>query len=183
VTVGLVVVLVAVATTGIVLIPNFQPLRAGSQLGPPLGVDATALQIDWLDAPSNSWTYQVPVRSGLTFRYRFSIWNHGPLPITITRIGVPASEQDGGLTMVPVAVYPDLSQVPLGGKWQWQPVHPLALDARQMAGVEMQVTLASCVTGVRWNQVPVTFEVLGIERHVFAPLNTQIDLVGPASNC
>ncbi len=111
---ALLAAIIAVAATGGILVANYQPFHAGyKQYGPPKGVGATALQIDWLDAPPNVWTYRIPSYKGLTFTYRFSIWNHGPVPITITRFGIPKSEQAGdGLTNVPVAIYPDVYTVP-----------------------------------------------------------------------
>jgi hypothetical protein len=184
---GLLAALIAVAATGGILVANYQPFHAGyKQYGPPKGVGATALQIDWLDAPPNVWTYRIPSYEGLTFTYQFSIWNHGPIPITVTRLGTPASEQAGeGFTVVPVAVYPDVYRVPsIGGAWV--PVHPLTLQPRQMAGVEMRVTISSCMEDgatVKWNTIPVTFTVYGIERHAFAPMNVQIDLVGSKTPC
>jgi hypothetical protein len=180
---GLLAALIAVAATGGILVANYQPFHAGfKQYGPPKGVGATALQIDWLDAPPNVWTYRIPSYKGLTFTYRFSIWNHGPVPITITRFGIPNSEQVDGLTKVPVAIYPDVYTDPsVGGAWE--PVRPVTLQPRQEAGVEMRVTLTKCWSDVKWNRVPVTFTVYGIERHVFAPMNVQIDLVGSKTDC
>ncbi len=180
---GLLAALIAVAATGVTLVANYQPFHAGfKQYGPPKGVGATALQIDWLDAPPNVWTYRIPSYKALTFTYRFSIWNHGPVPITITRFGIPNSEQVDGLTNVPVAIYPDVYTDPsVGGAWE--PVRPLTLQPRQEAGVEMRVTLTKCWSDVKWNKVPVTFTVYGIERHVVAPMNVQIDLVGSKPDC
>jgi hypothetical protein len=56
---------------------------------------------------------------------------------------------------------PDVYGLPsVGGAWE--PVHPLTLQPRQMAGVEMRVTVTSCWS-VKWNTIPVTFTVDGIE--------------------
>ena len=175
--------LIAVVATADILVANYQPFHAGfKQYGPPKGVEATALQIDWLDAPRNVWTYRIPSYKGLTFTYRFSIWNHGPVPISITRFGIPKSERVDGLTVVPVAIYPDVYKVPsVGGGWAR--VRPLTLQPRQMAGVEMRVTLTKCWSDVKWNRIPVTFTEYGIERHVVAPMNVQIDLVGTQTGC
>ncbi len=176
--------LIAVAATGVILVANYQPLHAGfKQYGPPKGVGATALQIDWLDAPPNVWTFRIPSYKGLTFTYRFSIWNHGPVPITVTRFGIPKSEQAGdGFTNVPVAIYPDVYTDPSGGG-AWEPVRPLTLQPRQMAGVEMRVTVTTKCWFPKWNAIPVTFTVYGIERDVVAPMNVQIDLVGSETDC
>jgi hypothetical protein len=184
---ALLAALIAVASTGGIVVANYQPFHAGfKQYGPPKGVGATALQIDWLDAPPNVWTYRIPSYEGLTFTYRFSIWNHGPVPITITRFGIPKSEQTpDGLTIVPVAIYPDVYTDPSLGA-AWEPVRPLTLQPRQMAGVEMRVTITSCMEDgatVKWNTIPVTFTVYGIERHVVSPMNVQIDLVGSKTDC
>jgi hypothetical protein len=51
-----------------------------------------------------------------------------------------------------------------------------------MAGVEMRVTVTKCWS-VKWNAIPVTFTVYGIERHVIAPMNVQIDLVASKTDC
>jgi hypothetical protein len=175
--------LVAVAAIGVVLVSKYQPFAAGyKQYGPPKGVGATALQIDWLDAPPNVWTYRIPSYKGLTLTYRFSIWNHGPVPVTITKLGIPAPAQAAdGLTVVPVAVDPNVY-----GGGGLEPLQPLTLHPRQMAGVEMRVTVTSCMEDgatARWNTVPVTFKIYGIERHVFAPMNVQIDLIGKQPSC
>jgi hypothetical protein len=182
---GLLAALIAIAATGVILVANYQPLHAGfKQYGPPKGVGATALQIDWLDAPPNVWTFRIPSYKGLTFTYRFSIWNHGPVPITITRFGMPLAEQQGsGLTRTAVSINPNL-YAPLGGNWGQ--IRPLRLESRQMVAVEERVTLTSCLergATIKWNTIPVTFTVYGIERHVFVPMNVQIDLVGSKTDC
>jgi hypothetical protein len=182
---GVLALVLALTSTGIVLVSNYQPFRPGyKQYGPPPGVEPEVVRVDWLGLAPNLRVFRISPHDGLTFRYRFSIWNHGPVPITVTQFGVPASEQAGeGVTIVPVALYPDVNNIPeLGGKWV--PVQPLRLEPRQMMGVEMQVTVTSCeVTSARWNGIPLTFELYGIERHVDAPSNVQFDLVGPQEDC
>jgi hypothetical protein len=49
--------------------------------------------------------------------------------------------------------------------------------------VEMQITITDCDLYGRWNEVPITFDMYGIERHVVAPTNVQIDMVGPQPGC
>jgi hypothetical protein len=174
---GFLAIVLAATSTGIVLVANYQPFRPGyKQYGPPPGLESEVIRVNWLGMPPNLRIFEVPTENGMTFRYRFSIWNHGPVPITVTRFGVPLSEQEFGLTHVPVAMDPNLY-----GGGSWIPVQPVRLAPRQMMGIEMEVTVASCVSGVRWNQVPITFEMYGIERHVLAPTNVQIDLVRSAS--
>ncbi len=50
----------------------------------------------------------------------------------------------------------------------------------------MGVTITSCMEDgatAKWNAIPVTFTVYGIERDVVAPMNVQIDLVGSETDC
>jgi hypothetical protein len=177
-------ILLAAISTGVVLVANYQPFKPGyKQYGPPTGVSSTVMRVPWLGLPPNLRIFSVPAEEDLTFNYRFSIWNHGPVPITVTRIGIPESERAGeGVIIEPVAIYPDAYKIPeLGG--EWRPVQPFRLEPRQMAGVEMQVTITDCQLYGRWNAVPVTFEMYGIERHVLAPTNVQIDMIGPQPGC
>lgn len=174
---GFLAVVVAAISTGIVVVANYQPFRPGyKQYGPPPGLEVEVIRVNWLGMPPNLRIFEVPTEDGMTFRYRFSIWNHGPVPITVTRFGVPRSVQEPDSTLVPVAVDPNVY-----GGGQWIPVQPVRLAPRQMMGIEMEATVASCTSGVRWNEIPLTFEMYGIERHVDAPMNVQIDLVRSAS--
>jgi hypothetical protein len=185
--VGLVLILIAGAAAGIVIVSNYQPFHAGyRQYGPPSGVSATVTRIDWLDAPPNVQEFRIPAKKGLTFDYRFSIWNHGPVPITLTRVGVPLADQRGnGVTETPVRFNPNVYAYPPHGG-TWGPIRTLTLEPRQMAAVEMRVTVTSCLEQgalVQWNSIPVAFSVYGIHRHVIAPINVQIDLVGTQPSC
>lgn len=175
------VLLFASASTGLVLVANYQPFKPGyKQYGPPAVVSEPPLRVPWLGLPPNLRIFRIPAREGLTFTYRFSIWNHGPVPITVTRIGIPESDQGGSGTIIkPVAIYPNVYAY----GHTWLPVQPFELAPRQMAGVEMQVTVTDCDLSGRWNEVLITFEMYGIERHVFAPTNVEIDLVGPQPGC
>ena len=47
----------------------------------------------------------------------------------------------------------------------------------------MQITITDCNLRRQWNEVPIAFEMYGIERHVLAPTHVQIDLVGPQPGC
>ena len=48
-------------------------------------------------------------------------------------------------------------------------------------GVEMEMTMPICHSGVSSNGT-ITFEMYGIERHVVAPTNVQIELIR-SPNC
>lgn len=184
---GPVVLLIAGVTTATILVSNYQPFHAGyKQYGPPSGVSATVTKIDWLDAPPNVQTIRIPAYKGLTFDYRFSIWNHGPVSITVTQLGTPLAEQRGiGFTAVPVRINPNVYAYPPPGG-TWGPVRSVTLQPRQMMALEMRVTITSCMDRgslTRWNSVPVSFTMFGIHRDVLAPTNVQIDLVGTQPNC
>jgi hypothetical protein len=183
---ALAVLLIASGTTLTILVAVYQPFHAGyKQYGAPEGVSATVTRIDWLGAPPNVQSIHIPAQKGLTFDYRFSIWNHGPVSITVTQLGVPLDEQQGdGVTEVPVSINPDVYAYPPGGTWE--PVRPVTLQPRQMMAVEMRVTVTSCMDRgavTRWNSIPVSFTMFGIHRHVLAPTNVQINLVGTQPHC
>jgi hypothetical protein len=175
------VVVIGAVSAGATLVANYQPFLPGyKQYGPPAVVSEPPMRVPWLGLPPNLRIFRIPATQDLSFTYRFSIWNHGPVPITVKRIGLPESEQAGEGTITrPVAIYPNVYAY--GHKWL--PVQPFELAPRQMAGVEMQVTITDCDLYGTWNEVPIAFEIYGIDRHVLAPTTVQIDLVGPQPGC
>jgi hypothetical protein len=111
--------------------------------------------------------FRIPAHEGTTFNYRFSLWNHGPVPITITEFGVPLAEQEGdGVTDVPVSMNPNIYA--FGSETNWQPVGPITLEPRQMMAVEKHVVVTSCLeqgNTAKWNTIPISFTMYGIHRH------------------
>jgi hypothetical protein len=171
---ALLVIVVGAISTGIVLVFNYQPFVPGYKqyYGLPAVEGTQSTSFSWVGAPPNLRVIEVPTEPGMTFRYRFSIWNHGPVPITVTRFGVPSSEQEPDLKFVPVAIDPNTY-----GGGGFIPVQPVRLAPHQQMGIEMEVTVASCMSGVSSNGIPITFKMYGIERYVLAPTNVQIELV------
>ena len=112
------VIVVAATSTRIVLVSNYQPFAPGYKqyYGLPAVKGTESVSFSWIGAPPNLRVIKVPTEPGMTFRYRFSIWNHGPVPITVTRFGIPSSQQEPDLKIVAVAIDPntyaeaDLSQ-------------------------------------------------------------------------
>ncbi len=47
----------------------------------------------------------------------------------------------------------------------------------------MRVTVTTKCWFPKWNAIPVTFTGYGIEPHVVAPMNVQIDLIGSKTDC
>ena len=166
-----------------VVVANYQPFRPGYFQYDVPSVATSATTINWVGMPPNLRAIRVPSHEGLTFTYRFSIWNHGPVPVTIERFGIPLSEQRGSWEIItPIAIMPNANMI----SPTWEPVRPVTLASRQQIGVEVRVTVTHCA-GVgaltQWNQLPITFSVYGIERHVLAPTNVQINLLGTEPGC
>ena len=173
------VIVIGAVSTGVILVANYQPFTPGyKQYGPPPGVQTEVIRVNWLGMQPNLRIFEVGTEPDMTFRYRFSIWNHGPVPITVTQFGLPASVQDPDLNLVAVAMDPNIY-----GAGGFVPIQPVELAPRQMMGIEMEVRVASCTSGVRWNEIPITFEMYGIERHISALTNVQIDLVQSQQAC
>lgn len=172
---GFLVIVVGATTTAIVLVANYQPFVPGYKqyYGLPAVKGTESTSFSWVGAPPNLRLIKVPTEpGGMTFRYRFSIWNHGPVQITVTRFGIPSSEQEPDLKVVAVAIDPNRY-----GGGGFIPVRPVRLAPRQQMGIEMEMTVSRCMSGVSSNAIPLTFEMYGIERHVVAPTNVQIELV------
>ena len=186
---GLVVAVAAAAVTVTAIVANYQPLWGGGRAWPaPPGIGATITQEYWLQPngfeqlPPQARYITIPAHKGLTFTYRFSFFNKGKTPITVTSIGLPASAQrsDGGLIITPVAV--QTSRMAALGTWG--PMQPFTLGEREMASVEMRVQVTECSDGgVVWNSFPVSFTVLGVHRHDRLPTNVEIYLSGQDKGC
>lgn len=184
---GLVMVFIVGATTAAILAAHYQPLVPGS-IGyrPPLGISVTETRVLWPGVPPGAENYQIPAQKGLSFDYRFTLSNSGPVPITVTQVGSTLAEQAGtGTTAVAVSINLNIYGTPHGGTWE--SVRPIVLRPRQEMAVRMRVTVTSCLqrgaTAGGWSMVPVSFSVYGIHRDVFAPTNVQITLVGTQASC
>ncbi|MFL5789886.1 MAG: hypothetical protein ACJ76A_00140 [Actinomycetota bacterium] len=182
-TIAAVAVLVALATTTVWL-ANIDPLATGETTYPIAGrgLDVTRRTIDAFGATGT--VQSVQMRRDMTFRYRFSITNTGPLPITILDVG---SQAPRGISSTVVAAKPSLA-TPAGSKG-FGPFAPFSVGAGQTAGLTMQVHVAQDVcypagSDAAWYTEPVTYRVLGITRHAEVPMGTEIRLEGTdATGC
>ena len=205
-TIAAVAVLIALATTAAWL-ANIDPLATGETTYPIAGrgLDVTRRTIDAFGATGTVQSMQM--RRNMTFRYRFSITNTGPLPITILDVGSQAprgisstvvavstassrSSADSGvgsvLSRISMPGSPPLRRLDRRGVLGLgSPVGGVAFSvgAGQTAGLTMQVHVAQDVcypagSDAAWYTEPVTYRVLGITRHAEVPMGTEIRLEG-----
>jgi hypothetical protein len=122
----------------------------------------------------------------MQFRYRFSVRNDGPLPLTITDVGTGGT---AGISRSVIAAKPDLY---LGGSPArgYAPFEPFTLAPDAEAGIEMLVKVPAdiCIDGhggaESWYAEPITFEFVGIVRHVEVDTGTEIRMDGTrATTC
>jgi hypothetical protein len=169
------------------MVANYQPIIPGGLRWPaPTGVAARVVPQTWLGAPSGARVFRIPARKGLTFTYRYHVYNQGSVPITVTSIGLPTSAQRGeGLTREVARVRVDRWEAeapPLGGG-RWVPFQPFTLQGRQGVSVQEKVIVQSALgCEVRWNTQWFSFKVFGLHRSDLVTLPVQINLVG-SPNC
>ena len=190
---GLAVLLVCAIVTATAVLANYQPLWGGGKAWPaPVGVGAKVTREYWLQPgsgleqlPPNAQYISIPAHKGLMFTYRFSFFNKGATPVTVTSIGLPPSVQrgGGGPIITPEAVLTD--QMIANGQG-WESMRPFTLPARMGASVQVRVQVLQCVPAqgtVSWNSLPMTFTVHGVHRHDTLPTNVEISLSPQRQNC
>ena len=180
--------LLAVTLIGlaVVWVVNVEPLSRGS-VG--FVVNDPALRVHVRDVSAMGVTGSVQTieaRPGMQFRYRFSVRNDGPLPLTITDVGTGGM---AGISRRVISAKPDLY---LGGSLSrgYAPFEPFTLAPDAEAGIEMLVKVPTdiCIDGhggaESWYAEPITFEVVGIVRHEEVDTGTEIRMVGTrATTC
>jgi hypothetical protein len=183
--VALVVVLIIVAAfiAGVSWIARYDPLARGSiGYAPPAGVDAKVVDVSYAiaDAPL---IFRIPAVTGMTFRYRFSIRNDGPVAITIRDVGIPVERTGNVVNRHPVRVMTNAYATPTGSPWI--AFQPFTLAPGQEGAIEMEATLHGCVEDMLgWGDEEMTYTVFGISRHVMFVPDVELTLVGgPGSPC
>ncbi len=170
----------AVSTFG-TLIANYQPLRGGPiQWPPPSGIGAEAVAEHWLGPngfqmlPPGAERLRIPAPQGLTFRYRYSFYNRGSVPVTVTSIGYPpAGQRSSGITRTVTAINV--------ANTRWHSFLPFTLDGRQMVSVEVEVHVTACLdadAAIEWNGDRMTYTVFGFHRTDVVTTNVQVQLAG-----
>ncbi len=176
--IGVLAVLVLAVVVG-VWIANSEPLSTGP-VGFAIaghGLHVTHRDVDALGVKGSVQT--VPMQRDMTFRYRFSITNTGPVPITVVDAG---SEDPQQISTKLVAAKPMLMAAP-GPAERFGPFAPFRLAPGEVAGLTMQVHVAPDVCYMQgsfaaWYEEPMTFRVFGITRHTVVNTGTEIRLVG-----
>jgi hypothetical protein len=128
----------------------------------------------------------VRVDPGTTFRYSVTIWNDGPLPVTIENVG---DSGDGPISRRVVAFA--ANPYPGGHPRTTAPFSPFRLDPDQGAFIEMEVRLGNDACLDRsgftlWSSEPVTYRILGITRHSDVETGIEIRIEGkdgPTPGC
>ena len=180
-----VLALLVVAAVVSIWIANVEPVSTGP-VGFAIsgrGLHVTHRDVDALGVQGSIQT--VPMQRNMTFRYRFSITNAGPVPITILDVGSQDPQQ---ISTKLVAAKPELLAAP-GPAEGFGPFAPFRLAPGEVAGLTMQVHVAPDVCYMQgsfaaWYQEPMTFRVFGITRHTVVNTGTEIRLEGTdATTC
>ena len=161
-------VLVGALISGGTWVARYDPLATGSFGYTPLGVKARLVDVGYA-LPDPPRIFRIQAVTGMTFRYRFSIRNDGPVAITIKDVGVSEERSGDLVNRRPVRVMTNAYAGPTGSPWI--SFRPFTLAPGQEGAVEMQATLTGCVDGtISWGQEEITYSVLGITRHeMFTP--------------
>jgi hypothetical protein len=165
------------------LVANYQPIvPGGTRWRAPTGVGATVIPQTWLDAPAGARVFRIPAKKGLSFTYRYHVYNQGPVPITVTSIGLPISVQRADVVTRDVArvkVDGGAGGAPILGGGRWVPFQPFTLHGRQGVSVEeraVETAVIDCLT--RWNTERFSYKVFGLPRSDWVTLPVQINLIG-----
>jgi len=176
----IVTLLCSVVVAAAVWVMNVEPLARGS-VG--YAIDDRSLRVTErnVDALGASGTIQtLAMQRGMSFTYRFSLTNDGPVPITILGIGL--DDGDDPIAIRLAAAKPDL-RLGAGPMDGFGPFEPFAIASGDEAGLEVRVHVGgdACYapgsSAVIW-QLPVTYRILGITRHGWVDTGTEIRLTG-----
>jgi hypothetical protein len=173
--IGLLVLGLAV---GSIWIANYVPLGQGSYGFGTLRSDVREIDIDAFDI--SGVVFEVPVGRNGRFRYRFSIRNDGPLPVTIRRIGSSGPwGSDSQLGRRATRMVADASTGTASPFERW---HAFSLAPGREALIEMEAVYhGRCMQrgdAVSWNWEPVTFSILGVTRHDDVRVGVEVRLTG-----
>jgi hypothetical protein len=186
VAVALSVILAVALAVGLAWVANVEPLtqgHSGFSIRVPR-VESSRRLVDAFGVVGLVNT--VRVDPGTTFRYGVTIWNDGPLPITIENIG---DSGDGPISrrVVAFAANPYYG----GNPRSVIPFSPFRLDPDQGAFIEMEVRVGNdaCLDRsgfMLWSSEPVTYRIIGITRHSDVQTGIEVQIEGkdgPTPGC
>jgi hypothetical protein len=173
---GLVVLVTIVLVVGSIWIANYVPLAQGSSGFGTLRSDVHVTNIDAFDI--SGVVFDVQVGREVTFRYRFSIRNAGPLAVTIHAVGGQDTGGSADLGRRAVRVNDD----PYTNTSSFEPWHSFALAPGDEALIEMEAVYRGRCLGegdaMFWNREPVTYSILGLPRHEDVMVGVEVRFVG-----
>lgn len=177
--------LVLALVAGGTWVARYDPLATGSiGYAAPAGLGAKVVDVSWA-LPNPPLIYRIPAVTGMTFDYRFSIRNDGPVSITIKDVGIPAERSGNVVNRHPVRVMANAYAGPTGSPWIG--FRPITLAPGQEGAIEMQATFQGCLPSLdklSWSDEEMKYSVLGITRHETFTPDIVIVLVGtPSSVC
>jgi hypothetical protein len=181
---GVLAVVLALVASGTWL-ARYDPLAWGSEgYAPPAGVHAKVIDVSWA-LPGTPRIFRIPAVSGMSLRYRFSITNDGPVPVTIDDVGTSEVHSNQFVTRRPVRVMLDRYATPTGSPWI--SFRPFTLAPQQEAAIEMEATMhGGCLspsTSISWGTEEITYSVFGITRHSDFTPNVEVVLTSSDASC
>ena len=180
------VILAVALAAGLAWVANVEPLTQGHS-GFPIRdprVGSSSRLVDAFGVVGLVNT--VRVDPGTTFRYDVTIWNDGPLPITIENIG------DSGAAPISRRVVAFAANPYYGGRPRAiAPFSPFRLDPDQGAFIEMEVRVGNdaCLDRsgfMLWSSEPVTYRILAVTRHSDVETGIEVRIEGkdgPTPGC
>jgi hypothetical protein len=163
---------------GSIWIANYVPLEQGSYGFGTLRSDVREIDIDAFDI--SGVVFEVPVGRDGRFRYRFSIRNDGPVPVTIRQIG--SSGPWGGDPQLGRRAMRLVADASAGTASPFERWHAFSLAPGREALIEMEAVYhGRCMQrgdGVSWSWEPLTFSILGVTRHDDVPVGVEVRFVG-----
>jgi hypothetical protein len=164
---------------------NYQPIGFGSGS---YGIRGTGVRTvgDFTSPKGDSFRqYRMDYRKSGWFKQGFTLWNHGPVDITIESIELPVAEEGpllpGTVRLGPTSgSYVYLADAPYGQAFQ-----SFRLPADEYRFVEVRFPLADCNYNTSsytsgFDHFNVRYKVLGVTRHttIYPPLEIEIRNVG-----
>jgi hypothetical protein len=173
-------ILVVGLSVGSIWVANYDPFIHGSRLWHAQDERIRVSDVDALGATGR--LFEFPASGPSRFVYTFSIWNAGPVAVTIEGVGPPVEEQEGEITWRPVRLVEDETLLE-DGELIHEPWHPFVLRPRQQADIEMEVrfdpeTCLSRDTSLVWWPETIRFSVFGLQRETRFESNLEVRVVG-----
>ncbi len=172
--IALLVVLAGFGSYAGAFLSNYQPLVGdGGASRAPSG--ARDLGNFFSPQAGNFEVYEVQLVKRDTFSFGFSLWNNGPIGVTVTRVGAVGLEGEPFVVESVAMATSEFSN-------ELVPFKPFSLPPRTYREVVLTVRFTACVDSnslMAFGQEPVAFHVLGVSRQTTAYFPYTIQVVAP----